>query len=266
MTSSYLDHEDGDALSDAAIERFARQLVLPGWDEATQKQLFAAHIAIIGLGGLGMPVLAYLAGAGIGQITLYEPDTADLTNLHRQHMSTEADIGKPKIEIARHFIARRFPDCQLTTHQAALDLSSASALFPTCDAVLDCTDNMASRQMIAQAARQAGTPHIFAGAVRHEGQISVFASGHKDHPDSPCFGCLFPEEASYAQAPSCAQAGISGPFVGLMAMLQAQEALKLLTGSGKPLIGTLLMVDGLDTRFSPITVKRQASCPICSDS
>lgn len=266
MASSYLDHEDGDALSDAALERFARQLVLPGWDDARQKRLFAAHIAIIGLGGLGMPVLAYLAGAGIGQITLFDPDTADISNLHRQHMSAQADIGKPKIEIARNFIANRVPDCQLTTHQAALDPSSAARLFPTCDLILDCTDSLASRQMIAKAARQAGKPHIFAGAVRHEGQISVFASGHKDYPDSPCFGCLFPEEPSYAQAPSCAQAGISGPLVGLMAMLQAQEALKLLTATGEPLIGRLLLVDGLHTQFNHITVKRQANCRLCSEA
>lgn len=252
-----------DRLDDAAIERYARQLVLPNWDEGVQVKLLGAHIAIIGLGGLGMPVLSYLAGAGVGNITLIEPDTVDITNLHRQHMPTLADIGKPKLDVAAAFVRQRFPDCKLILHHTALSQETAAMQLANCSLIIDCTDSLAARHLIARQAITLGRPHIFAGAVRNEGQISVFAAGSEAYPDSPCFGCIFPEDASFEQAPSCAQAGVSGPVVGMMAALQANEALKLLTGIGTPLIGRLLLIDGLSTHSTEIRVSRRPDCALC---
>lgn len=258
--------DDVNSLTDAEIELYARQLVLPGWDEIVQAKLLAAHIAIIGVGGLGMPVLAYLAGAGVGHITLIEADRVDITNLHRQHMPQQADIGDTKLDVARRFIETRFPNCQLTCHAEMLTDDNAAHLLTGATICVDCTDSLAARQMIARYSVEHAITHIFAGAVRHEGQISVFAPHNEAYPDSPCFGCLFPETASYAQAPNCAQAGISGPVVGMVGTMQANETLKLLTGIGTPLIGKLLLVDAAQARFDTIHTRRQPDCKICSTS
>ena len=161
------------SLTDADIELYARQLVLPDWDETVQATLLSAHIAIIGIGGLGMPVLAYLAGAGVGRITLIEPDIVDRTNLHRQFMPEQSDIGNAKLEVAKRFIETRFPQCQLTCHEERLTEANATQLLADAALYVDCTDSLTARQMIAVNSVQ-NVPHIFAGAVRYEGQISVF--------------------------------------------------------------------------------------------
>ena len=270
-------------LSDEEVELYARQLVLQGWDEEVQSNLRSAHIALIGVGGLGMPVLSYLAGAGIGHITLIEPDLVDRTNLHRQHMPTLQDVGRSKIDSAKDFIEARFAQCKLTCHQTELTDDNASLLLDGCSMIVDCTDRLETRLMIARLSQARRIPHIFAGAIRHEGQISVFVpstpdadmsqpdtSGsdkasvtHTAHPDNPCFGCIFPDAPEFAQAPSCAQAGILGPVVGMVGAMQANEVLKLLTGIGTPLIGKLLLIDAALPRFDEIKISRQAHCSIC---
>ena len=257
--------DDLHILSDAEIERYARHLVLPGWDEAIQAKLRSAHIAIIGIGGLGMPVLSYLAGAGVGHITLIEPDSVDITNLHRQHMPTQFDIGKSKLQVATDFIQARFPDCKLTTFGTLLTAENSDSLLDNAEMLIDCTDSLNARQMIARQSIKRSIPHIFAGAIRNEGQISVFMPREDAFPDSPCFGCLFPESANYEQAPNCAQAGILGPVVGMMAAMQANEALKLITGIGTPLVGKLLLVDAATPRFDEISLNRQIHCSLCGD-
>lgn len=257
--------EDTQILSDGDVELYARQLVLKGWDELTQAKLLSAHIAIIGVGGLGMPVLSYLAGAGVGHITLVEPDKIDKTNLHRQHIPTLSESGTPKIEPAKRFVKERFSNCNLTCHETALTEANADSLLEGCSLVLDCTDRLDTRLMIAHIALKRRIPHIFAGAIRHEGQISVFAPYHSDFQGSACFGCIFPSEPDFAQAPSCAQAGISGPVVGMIGAMQANEALKLLTGIGTPLIGRLLLVDAATPRFDEIKTSQQSQCKICAD-
>ncbi|MDE2402078.1 MAG: HesA/MoeB/ThiF family protein [Burkholderiales bacterium] len=251
--------------------RYSRHLLLDEWSEDAQTRLLNAHALVIGAGGLGAPALMYLASAGVGRITVVDPDTVDVTNLQRQIVHTTERVGQAKVTSAAHTLLQLNPEVRVHTVAQAADEALLAEWVPQADVVLDCTDNFATRQLINRACHHAGVPLVSAAALRFDGQISVFDSRV---PQSPCYACLFPPD----QAPPetrCATLGIFAPVVGMMGVMQAGEALKLLghllvpatdTPGGQahlPLAGRLLMLDGRTWRWSELRARREPGCPVC---
>jgi molybdopterin-synthase adenylyltransferase len=261
--------------------RYSRHLLLDEWSEATQARLLAAHALVIGAGGLGAPALLYLAGAGVGHLTVIDPDEVELSNLQRQVAHSTARVGRPKVDSAREAVHALNPDIRLTpvAHQA--DEAWLRAHLPAMDVVLDCTDSFATRQLINRLCHEAGVPLVAASAVRWDGQISVF---DPREPDGPCYACLFPPDAPPEEV-RCALMGVFAPAVGVMGVMQAGEAIKLLArgplrsdtdaAAGAPvppdpswsahrsLSGRLLMLDARAWRWTELRVPRHPQCPVC---
>ena len=248
-------------LNDAEIERYARQLVMPEIGEEGQKKLLSAHVLILGAGGLGAPVIAGLAGAGIGHLTIIDDDEADITNLNRQFVHTMQRLSQPKAESAEQFVKGLNPDIRLSCHITRFTEENAKMLIEPCDLVIDCTDNPHTRYLANQLCQQLHTPLIFGGAVRTDGQITSFIPLD---PNSPCLRCIFPQtELDYDQAPSCVNAGILGSTTMVIGGLQTAEAIKIIASFGTPLVGKLLLYDGLVSSFTEIEIGRDPACPVC---
>lgn len=244
--------------------RYSRHLLLDEWSEEAQAHLLSAHALVIGAGGLGAPALMYLASAGVGRITVIDPDTVDVTNLQRQIVHTTERVGQTKVASAARGLAQINPEVQVHTVPQAADADLLAHWVPQADVVLDCTDHFAIRHLINRACMDGGVPLVSAAAVRFDGQISVFDFRL---PESPCYGCLFPPDQPPAET-RCATLGIFAPVVGMLGVMQAGEALKLLAGlhDGKvhmPLAGRLLMLDGRAWRWTELRARREAACPVC---
>lgn len=248
-------------ISDTDLHRYARQLVLPELDEEGQEKWARARISLVGLGGLGAPILAYLAGAGIGHIRLIDCDVVDLSNLHRQIIFTQSDINRPKVAAAADFVKARNEAIDIDIRQTKLTAENASDLLKECDLVLDASDLLDTRLVIAQSALSLKIPHLFGGAVRFDGQMGFFTP--YDGPDSACFGCLFDTAPDAGQAPNCQQAGILGPVVGLIGLMMANTALRYLAGIGTIPSNQLTLYDGLSNQFQTFTHKAKSNCTIC---
>ena len=215
---------------------------------------------IVGAGGLGSPVALYLASAGVGQITLVDDDTVDLTNLQRQIMHTEARVGQPKVASAEAAIGALNPGVRVRTVAQRADEAQLTELAAAADIVLDCTDNFATRQALNRSCVATGRPLVSGAAIGFDGQISVY---DPRRAASPCYACVFPPTQAVEEA-RCATMGVFAPLVGIIGTLQASEALKLLCGIGEPLVGRLLMLDARRTEWTELQVPRQADCPVCS--
>ena len=246
-------------LNDDELLRYSRQILLPQIDVAGQLKLKASRVLIVGLGGLGSPVSLYLAAAGVGELHLADFDTVDLTNLQRQVLHDSRQIGVSKVDSAIARLTAINPQIRLLPHRAALDEDSLAAAVAAVDLVLDCSDNFTTREAVNAACVAAGKPLVSGAAIRLEGQLAVF-----DPRDatSPCYHCLY-GHGSEAEL-TCSEAGVVGPLVGLVGSLQALEALKLLAGFGEPLVGRLLLIDALGSRFRELRVKRDAACSVCA--
>ncbi|VXB56881.1 molybdopterin synthase sulfurylase [Pseudomonas sp. 8AS] len=245
-------------LNDDELLRYSRQILLPQIDIAGQLRLKASRALIVGLGGLGSPVALYLAAAGVGELHLADFDTVDLTNLQRQIIHDGSQIGVSKVDSAISRLAALNPQIRLLAHRAALDADSLAAAVSAVDLVLDCSDNFTTREAVNAACVAAGKPLVSGAAIRLQGQLAVFDPRSKD---SPCYHCLFGHGDESAL--TCSEAGVVGPLVGLVGSLQALEALKLLAGFGEPLVGRLLLVDALDSRFRELRIKRDPACSVC---
>lgn len=243
-----------------AAERYARQMLLPQVGETGQAKLAAARVAVIGAGGLGSPALLYLAAAGVGHITLIDDDRVERSNLHRQVIHADARVGLGKAESARMTLAALNPRVRVTPVPERLCAENVETLLREHDIVIDGADNFATRYLLAAATRRLGMPVVYAAIERFTGQASVF-DPRRD--DSPCYRCLFPEPPSAADAPNCSEAGVLGVLPGLVGLVQATEALKLLLGIGEPLVGRLLTYDALGMRFRELTLRRDPHCPGC---
>ncbi|MBD9414301.1 molybdopterin-synthase adenylyltransferase MoeB [Pseudomonas sp. PDM16] len=245
-------------LSDDELLRYSRQILLPQIDVAGQLRLKQSRVLIVGLGGLGSPVALYLAAAGVGELHLADFDTVDLTNLQRQIIHDSNQVGVAKVDSAMARLAAINEQIKLAPHRAALDEDSLAATVAAVDLVLDCSDNFATREAVNAACVAAGRPLVSGAAIRLEGQLAVF-----DPSDaaSPCYHCLY-GHGSEAEL-TCSEAGVVGPLVGLVGSLQALEALKLLAGFGEPLVGRLLLIDALGSRFRELRVKRDPGCAVC---
>lgn len=245
-------------LSDDDLLRYSRQILLPQIDIAGQLRLQQSSVLIVGLGGLGSPVALYLAAAGIGRLHLADFDRVDLSNLQRQIIHAESSFGQLKVQSAASRLRQINPQLDLQLHEAALDADSMGAAVAAVDLVLDCSDNFATREAVNTACVAACKPLVSGAAIRLEGQLSVF---DPRRAESPCYHCLYGHGSEAGL--TCSEAGVVGPLVGLIGSLQALEALKLLAGFGEPLVGRLLLVDALTTRFRELRVKRDPACSVC---
>ena len=245
-------------LTDQELLRYSRQILLQQVDIDGQLKLKHSRVLIVGLGGLGSPVALYLAAAGVGELHVADFDHVDVTNLQRQIIHDTASVGQSKVDSAMARLAAINPEITLLAHRCALDADSLAKAVDAVDLVLDCCDNFATREAVNAACVAARKPLVSGAAIRLEGQLSVF---DVRQPASPCYHCLY--EHGSDDDLTCSEAGVIGPLVGLVGSLQALEALKLLAGFGEPLVGRLLLIDALGTRFRELRVKRDPACSVC---
>ena len=246
-------------MDDRQLLRYSRHLLLDDIGVEGQQRLLDAHALIVGAGGLGSPVALYLASAGVGQLTLVDHDTVDLTNLQRQIMHSQGRIGLPKVASAAEAIQAINPEVRVHTVARRGDLPLFCALAAEADVVLDCSDNFATRQALNQACVASGRPLVSGAAIGFDGQVSVY---DLRRPDAPCYACLFPPSQTVEEV-RCATMGVFAPLVGIIGTLQAAEALKLLAGIGRSLSGRLLMLDARQMEWTEVRVPRQPACPVC---
>ncbi len=246
-------------MNDEQLLRYSRQLMLPQLDWEGQQRLLASHALIIGMGGLGAPVSMYLAAAGVGTLTLVDDDVVDLSNLQRQILHGEADLGRHKVDSARESLQRLNPQTTLETIAQRLEGAALREQVARADVVIDASDNFATRFAINDACMAAGTPLVSGAAIRFEGQLSVF-DPRRD--DSPCYRCLYRDEGELGQ--TCSENGVLAPVVGVIGSLQATEALKLLAGIGEALVGRLLIWDALAMDWRSMRLRKDPACPVCA--
>ncbi|HNM49056.1 MAG TPA: HesA/MoeB/ThiF family protein, partial [Candidatus Obscuribacter sp.] len=239
-----------------ALSRYRRQMTLPQLGHAGQKRLLSARVLIVGLGGLGAPVLQYLAAAGVGTIGLCDGDRVDESNLHRQVIYGVDDVGLWKVEAAANWLKGHNPALSIRAFQDFIDESNVRSLLADFEVVVDCTDNLAARYVLNDACLALGLPLVYGALHRFEGQVSVFCL-----PGGPCFRCYLPESGSQPQ--TCAETGVLGVLPGVVGTLQATECLKLLLGLGVSLNGEILFFDALACTFSPLSLEREPGC-ICA--
>ncbi|MBT5266565.1 MAG: molybdopterin-synthase adenylyltransferase MoeB [Rhodospirillaceae bacterium] len=257
-------------LSEAQFHRYARHLIMDEVGDEGQEKLLTSRVLVIGAGGLGSPVLLYLAAAGVGTLGIIDDDTVDITNLQRQIVHETAALERAKVDSAAETIARINPETNVERHNERLTVNNVESLFQSYDLIVDGSDNFATRYLANDAAYFAGKPLVSGSLLRFEGQISTFRGGVKTHDDrghgdEPCYRCIFAEAPPPGMVPRCEEAGILGAVAGVIGTLQATEVLKELMGLGDSLSGTLLMYDALSTSFRKIKVKRNAKCALCGD-
>lgn len=240
------------------VARYGRHLSLPGVGTRGQERLKAARVAIVGLGGLGSPAAMYLAAAGVGTVGLIDGDRVDLSNLQRQVLYGDADVGLLKVDVAAQKIAHQNPNVALEMYPTRLDSTNALEVLQRFDIVLDGSDNFPTRYLVNDATVLLGIPSVHGSVLRFEGRVSVFGTD-----DGPCYRCLYPAPPPPGVVQDCQEAGVLGVLPGLVGVLQATEVIKLICGLGDSLAGRLLIVDGLGLRFQTFRVERDARCPMC---
>jgi len=246
-------------LSQDEIRRYSRHLVMPEVGREGQERLKAARALVVGAGGLGSPVAMYLAAAGIGKLGLVEFDQVEESNLQRQVLFGQSDIGRPKLEVAAERLLEINPLIDVVTHPMRIESANAMTLLADYDLVVDGSDNFPTRYLINDACVLSGIPDVFGSIFRFEGQISVFWGAK-----GPCYRCLFPEPPPPGLVPSCAEGGVLGVLPGIIGSLQASEAIKFLLGVGESLVGRLVIFDALSLRFRELRLKKNPQCPVCS--
>lgn len=245
-------------MDDNQLLRYSRQIMLPQIDIDGQQKLLDAKVLIVGAGGLGSPAAMYLAAAGIGSITLYDDDEVDLSNLQRQIAHHTADIGIAKAISSRQTLNRLNPEIQVNAIKQRLEGEALAIETGLADVVLDCSDNFATRFAVNQACVAQQTPLVSGAAIRFEGQVSVFTPGSEN---SPCYNCLYQDTGEDLQ--TCATNGVIAPITGIIGSIQALEAMKLILKIGEPLVGRLLLLDGLTMEWNILRFKKNPACPAC---
>jgi molybdopterin/thiamine biosynthesis adenylyltransferase/rhodanese-related sulfurtransferase len=245
-------------LGQEELARYSRHLLLPEVGMDGQRRLKQASVLLVGTGGLGAPVGLYLAAAGVGRLGLVDFDVVDHSNLHRQVIHGTSDVGRSKLASARDSIAEINPNVQVECHEVALSSQNAMEIVPGYDIVIDGTDNFATRYLVNDVCVLLGKPNVYGSIFRFEGQASVFWAER-----GPCYRCLFPEPPPPGLVPSCAEGGVLGVLPGVIGMIQATEAVKLILGTGEPLIGRLLLYDALSMRFRELNLRKDGACAIC---
>ena len=246
-------------LDDQQLLRYSRHILLPEIGIEGQQRLLAAHVLVVGAGGLGSPIALYLGSAGVGHLTLCDHDKVDLTNLQRQIVHDTTTVGVPKVESARRRLAAINPEPRVDAVAERVAGERLEALVETADVVVDATDNFLTRHAINRTCVKFRKPLVSGAGVRFDGQISVF---DLRRDDSPCYHCLFPEEGDLEEM-RCAVMGVFAPLVGIIGSMQAAEALKLIMGVGEPLTGRLLLLDALRMEWRSIRLRKDAACRVC---
>jgi adenylyltransferase/sulfurtransferase len=251
---------DAEELTREEVQRYSRHLIMPEVGVDGQLKLKAARVLCVGAGGLGAPAAMYLAAAGVGTLGIVDFDVVDASNLHRQIIYGTPDVGKPKLEAARARIAAMNEGVKVVLHELALTSKNALDVLKDYDVILDGTDNFQTRYLVNDACVLLGKPNAYGSIFRFDGQASVFAV-----KGGPCYRCLYPEPPPPGLVPSCAEGGVLGVLPGVIGIIQATEAIKLILGAGQPLVGRLLLYDALQMRFRELKLRRDPECPICGD-
>ena len=246
------------------VRRYSRHLIIPDVGMAGQKRLKNAKVLVIGAGGLGSPALLYLAAAGVGTLGIAEFDEVDESNLQRQIIHGQSDIGKSKAVSAQESIAETNPLVNVVVHEERLDNDNVLGVFEGYDLIVDGTDNFATRYMVNDAAYFLGIPYVWGSIYRFDGQASVFAPTLAD--DAPCYRCLYPEPPPPGMVPSCAEGGVLGVLCASVGSIQVNEAIKLLVGIGEPLVGRLMIYDALEMEYRKLKVRKDPNCALCGEN
>jgi adenylyltransferase/sulfurtransferase len=256
--------EPADELTIDEVRRYSRHLIIPDVGMTGQKRLKNAKVLVIGAGGLGSPALLYLAAAGVGTIGIAEFDEVDESNLQRQVIHGQSDIGKSKAQSAKESIAETNPYVEVILHEERLDNDNVLQVFEGYDLIVDGTDNFATRYMVNDAAYFLKIPYVWGSIYRFDGQASVFAPTLDE--DAPCYRCLYPEPPPPGMVPSCAEGGVLGVLCASIGSIQVNEAIKLLTGVGDPLVGKLMIYDALEMEYRKLKVRKDPNCALCGEN
>lgn len=246
-------------MTDDQLLRYSRHILLDEFGIEGQERVRSARVLLVGAGGLGCAAALYLASAGVGDLTLVDPDQVDLTNLQRQIAHTTDRVGQPKVESARAAMAAINPEPRIHAVQARAEGELLQALVRDADVVLDCCDNFRTRHAINRACVALGKPLVSGAAIRFDAQVTVF---DPREVQSPCYACVFPETTDFEEE-ACATLGVFAPLVGVVGAMQAAQALQLIAGMGEPLVGRLLMLDARSFSWTEMRTARQPGCPVC---
>ena len=249
-------------LSNEEIRRYSRHLILPEVGLPGQKKICSTSVLCIGAGGLGSPIAMYLAAAGIGKLGIVDFDNVDFSNLQRQILHTDADVGRPKAQSAKETINGINPGVEVVLHNTRLTSENAIEIIKPYDIVVDGTDNFPTRYLTNDACVLLRKPNVYGSIFRFEGQASVFAP----HLGGPCYRCLYPEPPPPGMVPSCAEGGVLGVLPGIIGCIQATEILKLALGKGSSLLGRLLLFNALDMKFRELNLRQDPQCPLCGEN
>lgn len=266
--------EPAEELTIDEVRRYSRHLIIPDVGMAGQKRLKNAKVLVIGAGGLGSPALLYLAAAGVGTLGIAEFDEVDESNLQRQIIHGQSDVGKSKAVSAKESIAETNPLVNVVLHEGRLDNDNVMDVFAGYDLIVDGTDNFATRYMVNDAAYLLGIPYVWGSIYRFDGQASVFAprlrrkddDGFEQVAEAPCYRCLYPEPPPPGMVPSCAEGGVLGVLCASIGAIQVNEAIKLLTGIGDPLVGKLMIYDALEMEYRKLKVRKDPNCALCGEN
>ena len=253
--------DKGRALTVDDVRRYSRHLIIPDVAMAGQQRLMNAKVLCVGAGGLGSPALMYLAAAGVGTLGIVEFDTVDESNLQRQIIHGQSDIGKSKAISAKEKIAEINPHVNVIVHELRLDTDNVMEIFSQYDLIVDGTDNFATRYLVNDACVLLKKPYVWGSIYRFDGQASVFWAEY-----GPCYRCLYPEPPPPGMVPSCAEGGVLGVLCATIGSIQTTEAIKVITGVGEPLIGSLMIYDALEMSFKKMKVRKDPNCPLCGDN
>ncbi len=251
-------------ITDAQLHRYARHIILDEVGEEGQEKLLAAKVLVVGAGGLGAPLLQYLAAAGVGHIGVIDDDAVELSNLQRQVIHATENLGRPKVESAAEAVAAINPEIAFQAIQARLDATNVAELIAQYDVIADGSDNFATRYLLNDACHLGKRPLVSAALLRFEGQLSTFKSFEPG--ENPCYRCIFREPPAAGLVPRCEEAGIFGAVAGAVGSLQAAEVLKEILGLGESLSGRLVLYDALAVSFNSIKIKRDPGCPLCGEA
>jgi adenylyltransferase/sulfurtransferase len=247
-----------DDLTVDEVRRYSRHLIIPDVGKTGQRRLKNARVLCVGAGGLGSPALLYLAAAGVGTLGIIDFDVVDESNLQRQIIHGQSDVGRPKAVSAMESVREVNPLVNVVLHEERLDSDNAMQIFEPYDLIVDGTDNFATRYLVNDACVLLGKPYVWGSIYRFDGQASVFWAEH-----GPCYRCLYPEPPPPGMVPSCAEGGVLGVLCASIGSIQVNEAIKLIAGIGEPLVGRLMIYDALDMTYRSVTVRKDPECPVC---
>lgn len=254
------DFEQGGLLSEDELQRYARHIILPEVGEKGQQRLLKGRVLLVGAGGLGCPTALYLAAAGVGSIGLVDADVVDMSNLQRQILFGESDVGRPKVEAAKDRLLGLNPSIRVNTYHELLTSENVFDIFKEYDVIVNGCDNFPTRYLVNDAAVMVDLPVVDGSIFRFEGQSTVYMPRK-----GPCYRCLYPEPPPPGEVPSCAEGGVLGVLPGTVGLMQATEVVKLIIEEGKPLIGRVLLYDAMEMKFRELKLRRDNSCPVCGD-